>query len=89
MATPAARRAARVGRSTGMPVLKKCPQEKPAVYTIVAVVCGIQLGVQSPFWVAGSAYDDGIAGWAPPYGWSRRVWGRACRWRSSSVSARR
>jgi Yip1 domain len=29
----------------GVPVLKKCPQDKAVVYTIVVVVCGILLGV--------------------------------------------
>ena len=29
----------------GVPILKKCPQEKAAAYTIVVVLCGIVLGV--------------------------------------------
>jgi hypothetical protein len=28
----------------GLPLLKKCPQEKAVVYTIVVVICGILLG---------------------------------------------
>jgi hypothetical protein len=29
----------------GVPVLKKCPQDKAIGYTIVVVICGILLGV--------------------------------------------
>ena len=46
----------------GVPVLKKCPQDKALGYTIVVVLCGILLGVVLAGFIVSIMFGGGIMG---------------------------
>jgi hypothetical protein len=48
----------------GVPVLKKCPQDKAVGYTIVVVICGLVLGVLLGGLLMGALLGGGIMGGA-------------------------
>ena len=49
----------------GVPVLKKCPQDKALGYTIVVVICGILLGVVLAGFVVSMMIGGGVTGMGP------------------------
>ena len=49
----------------GVPVLKKCPQNKALGYTIVVVICGILLGVVLAGFVVSMMIGGGVMGMGP------------------------
>ena len=49
----------------GVPVLKKCPQNKALGYTIVVVICGVLLGVVLAGFVVSMMIGGGVMGMGP------------------------